>query len=425
MRAVVLVLIAACARPVAPIAVADAPVLPHEVMRIYTLWLDGARIGTATERETWSDDGVQLQRIEQLRYLRGASKVVLATAIDIDADAALVPARVTWTERDASGASHAVTAVRHGDTWRVDEAGVQLPDGAIPAELVPLLVRRDGHFAGPVFLPARGFVAGEGHVAPVAPGRLVARLALASGAVAEATIDLARDGSPWRVVDGDGVTEVRATSAHAGWAFRPTDLIALTAVPIAGVHSGPRILLDCDLLQLPAVPGQASHPTKNGIVVQLGAALPGGLSPGPAGADRLPEIVALVAAVRARIRPDLGAAPTNARAAVDATAGDCTTYALAYAALAIARGIPTRIVTGLRVDGDRLVRHRWAVSWTGRAWIAVDAAFGDVPAGGKLVGLAVGDADDPGLVAGEAALSKVRAAMWVAAPRIEHAAGPR
>jgi len=58
------------------------------------------------------------------------------------------------------------------------------------------------------------------------------------------------------------------------------------------------------------------------------------------------------------------------------------------------------------------VRHRWAVSWTGRAWIAVDAAFGAVPAGGNLVGLAVHDADDIGLVAGEAALTHLRAATW-------------
>ena len=44
--------------------------------------------------------------------------------------------------------------------------------------------------------------------------------------------------------------------------------------------------------------------------------------------------------------------------------------------------------------------------------IAVDAAFGAVPAGGDLVGVAIHDADDVGLVAGEAALTHVRAATW-------------
>jgi transglutaminase-like putative cysteine protease len=116
--------------------------------------------------------------------------------------------------------------------------------------------------------------------------------------------------------------------------------------------------------------------------------------------------------VRARITPDLGASATSARDATAATAGDCTTYALVYAALATERGIPTRVVTGLRIDGDRLVRHRWAISWTGRAWIAVDAAFGAAPAGGDLIGLALHDADDAGLVAGESALTQVHTAAW-------------
>src|SRR5262249_8997700 len=100
------------------------------------------------------------------------------------------------------------------------------------------------------------------------------------------------------------------------------------------------------------------------------------------------------------------------RDATTATAGDCTTFALAYAALATRAGIPTRVVTGLRIDKDRLIRHRWAVSWTGKRWIAIDAAFVAVPAGGNLIGLAVHDADDAGLVAGEAALTQVRAATW-------------
>ena len=70
----------------------------------------------------------------------------------------------------------------------------------------------------------------------------------------------------------------------------------------------------------------------------------------------------------------------------------------------------------MRVDtdgtNDRLVRHRWAVSWTGRAWIAVDAAFDAAPAGGDLVGLAIvapfPTPTSAGLVAGDAALAHVQ-----------------
>jgi transglutaminase-like putative cysteine protease len=135
------------------------------------------------------------------------------------------------------------------------------------------------------------------------------------------------------------------------------------------------------------------------------------MAPGEPGPDRARLVGDLVAQVRARITPDLARSPAGSRDG-SAAAGDCTTYALAYAALATARGIPTRVVTGLRVDGDRLVRHRWAVSWTGTRWIAVDAAFGAAPAGGDLIGLAVHAADDAGLVSGEAALTQVRGATW-------------
>lgn len=419
MRLAVLVTLAACAHP--PALPADAPAeLPADQLRHYTLWLGGARVGTAIESETWTASGVRLRRDERLSFLRGDTEVELATAIVIDADPALVATRVRWTER--AGDERGAEATRVGDRWQLSTGGT-LAMQAVPAELVPLLVRRDGGFTGTVFLPARGFVAGTGRIEPVAPGRLVARLALEAGPVVEATIDLDRDGAPARVVDGEGVIAIRTTAEAAAEPFPAVDLIAATAVPITGTHRADRVALDGNLA-LPALPGQLARPSPTGVVVELDAALPGALPAGPAYADRSAEIRALVAAVRTRITPDLAATPASARDAATATAGDCTTFALAYAALATRRAIPTRVVTGLRVDpgsrsesglhpGDgRLIRHRWAVSWTGTRWIAIDAAFGAAPAGGNLIGLAVHDADDAGLVAGEAALTQVRAAAW-------------
>jgi hypothetical protein len=410
-RLAVLATLAACAHP-RPIP-ADAPAeLPADRQRHYTIWLGGARIGTAIESEAWSSDGVRLRRDERLAFLRGDTEVALATSIVIDADHALLARRVRWTERgrDERGAE----AVRVRDRWQLSSGGTLEMD-AVPAELVPLLVRRDGAFAGSVFLPARGFVAGAARIEPVAPGRLVARLALAAGPVVEATIDLGRDGAFARVVDGEGVIAIRATAEEAARPFLAVDLIGATAVPITGTrrarHAG-RIALDGNLA-LPALPGQRARPASAGLAVDLDVDLPGALPAGPAHADRLAEIRALVAAVRTRITPDLAATPAAARDAATATAGDCTTFALAYAALAARRAIPTRVVTGVRVDGDRLIRHRWAVSWTGTRWIAIDAAFGAAPAGGNLIGLAVHDADDAGLIAGEAALTRIRAAAWM------------
>jgi hypothetical protein len=407
---------AACASPIAPPAPAEHPAaLPPDATRHYAIWLGGGRVGTATETETWSPRGVHLRRTEQMLFMRGDSEVDLATTIDIDADIKLRAQRVSWSERTGASLRHA-EALRVGDAWHASDPAITIARAATPAELAPLIVRRDGRFAGPVVLAARGFISGDGRIDPVAPGRLIARLDLPGPIVAEATIDQAADGMPARVVDGDGVIAIRATAAQASATFPAIDLVDATAVPIAGERRARSMLvLDGDLA-LPPVPGQAATTSAHGVAVALGADLPGALPPpdddDAVRADRSREIRALVDDVRARVTPDLAAPAASPRDAEAATAGDCTTFALAYAALAMRRGIATRVVTGLRVDGDRLVRHRWAASWTGRVWIAVDAAFDAAPAGGDLVGLAVGDPDDAGLVAGDAALAHVRGARW-------------
>lgn len=399
-----LLVLVACSQP--PSRGADAPEpIEHDDDRHYAIWFGGARIGTAVERERWTEAGVTLHRREELRFLRATTPVAVATEIVIEATRDLTPYRVRWQ----SGGAHA-EAVRAATGWTiVDGVDAALPAEAVPAELVPLIIRRRGAFRGTVFLPARGFVAGTGVVEAVAPARLVGRLALAEGTVAEATIDLADDRSYARVVDGEGVIAIKTTADAARLPYDLVDLVAATAVPIAG--SGDRLVLDAAAVP-PPLPGQLARATDDGIELVLSAALPGGLPAEEISSDRTGEIAQLVGDVRRRIAPDLGAGPASAAKAATATKGDCTTYALAYAAHAVRRAIPTRVVTGYRVDGERLVRHRWAVSWTGRAWIAIDVAFGAAPAGGDLVGLAVHGADDAGLVAGEAALALVRGARW-------------
>jgi transglutaminase-like putative cysteine protease len=431
------VFVAACAAGSARPGAGDAPEVRSDAERDYAIWLGGAQVGTAHEVEHWSPAGVTVARTEAMRFLRGDVAVAITTTIEIAADARLAPSRVTWTER--AQATRRGEAVRDAAGWLVtDAAGVRrLPAAAIPAELTPLVIRRDGRFAGPVFLPARGFVTGAGRIEPIAPRRLIARLVLdgasvaataqtaattpttAPAAAAEATIDLGDDAMPVRVVDGEGVIATRITAAEAAVPFGPVDLIAATSIALTGTAPGAsrrgarRLVLDVDRgLALPPVPGQAAQATPDGVEIELSSRLAGRLPPGPRGPDRTRDILWLVARVRGRIVPDLAAGPASAHTAAAATTGDCTTFALAYAALAADRQIPTRVVTGFRIDGDRLVRHRWAVSWTGAAWIGVDAAFGAVPAGGDLVGLAVHAADDVGLVAGEAVLTRVRAAAW-------------
>jgi hypothetical protein len=404
---VVAVFATACAHaPLPPLP--DAPVVrPQNQERHYTVWLGGARVGSIIERERWTDVGVTLRRTETMRFLRGDTLVALVTNIEIVADNALVPSKIVWSQ--LGPANREASATRDARGWHVEIEGgapATLPADAIPSELVPLLTRRDGRFAGNVFLVARGFLVGMGRIEPAAPGRLVARLAF-DRSVAEATIDINSEGAYDRIIDGEGVIARRVSPAQATEPFEPVDLIAATSIPIGG--RGARLVIDGDIA-LPPVPGQVAQLVSDGIEIALSPRLPGALPDEPSGPDRQAEIRALVASVRASIAPNLGAGPTTAKQAASATAGDCTTFALAYAAHAAERAIPTRVVTGLRVDGDRLIRHRWAVSWTGSAWIAVDAAFGAAPAGGDLIGLALHDADDAGLVAGEAALTMVRSA---------------
>ena len=387
MRALAFAVFAACAAPRA--LPADAPdELPADATRTYTLWLAGARVGTATESEQWSPLGVHVHRGESLHFRRGDADVDVATAIDIDADLRLRPTRVRWSERSGRVEERALLSrAAAGDAWQSSAAQQPPPHDAIPAELVALYVRRDGHFAGRVFEPARGFRAVDERVDRVSPGHFVAT-------PARSEIELGADDMPARVVDGDGVIALRADPLAARAPFVPVDLVAATSLAIAGTRTAHATL---------ALDGAAR------------ADAPPAGAPGP---DRSGEIRALIADVRARITPDLAApAPRDASDAATATAGDCTTFALAYAALAAAHDIPTRVVTGFRVDADRLVRHRWATSWTGRAWVAVDASFdADALAGESaqraLVALAVHDADAAGLVAGDAALARVRGAAW-------------
>ena len=403
----------ACARP-APRARDTPPreeAIPASQERHYTIWLGGGRVGTAIEREDWSQAGLVLHREETLTFYRGDAIVTLATAIEIAATTALVPTRVHWTQL-AAGTWQQATATRDATgEWNVSyDPQSRLPADAVPAELVPLIVRRDGKFAGRVFLPARQFLVSAARIDPVAPDRLVAQLDLGQLRF-EATIDLDADRNYARVVDGEGVIALRGTPEQAAAPFQPLDLIAATAIPIEGAPSH-TLVLDGSIA-LPPVPGQLARLAPDGgVALELSPHLPGDLPLAAQGRDRSREIAALVDQVRAQIAPDLSARPGSPHDASSATAGDCTTFALAYAALADQRAIPTRVVTGLRIDGNRLVRHRWTVSWTGRAWIAVDAAYGAAPAGGDLVGLAVHDADNAGLVSGEAALTQVRGAAW-------------
>jgi len=77
--------------------------------------------------------------------------------------------------------------------------------------------------------------------------------------------------------------------------------------------------------------------------------------------------------------------------------GDCTEHALLLAALGRARGIPTRIATGLAFTesfggAERVfVPHAWVQAWVDGRWQSYDAALGRFDSG--HIALGVGDGD--------------------------------
>lgn len=91
----------------------------------------------------------------------------------------------------------------------------------------------------------------------------------------------------------------------------------------------------------------------------------------------------------------------DAVTALENRSGDCTEFAVLLAAVARARGIPTRIVHGIAYSGRLVERthvfspHAWVQAWDGTRWTSYDAGFGKFDAGHIV--LAIGDGDPASL----------------------------
>ena len=91
----------------------------------------------------------------------------------------------------------------------------------------------------------------------------------------------------------------------------------------------------------------------------------------------------------------------DAVTALEKRSGDCTEFAVLLAAVARARGIPTRIVHGIAYSGRLAGRthvfspHAWVQAWDGTRWTSYDAGFGAFGAGHIV--LAIGDGDPAAL----------------------------
>ncbi|MBK9031585.1 MAG: transglutaminase domain-containing protein [Myxococcales bacterium] len=376
---VIALVVAGCAPPVArSVWVDDLEVAARAPEAAYDLRWNGALIGEAVQR----DDGARLWRRERIVVRRGDLVVTdeLTLAIDRADDR---PVRVTLTRGDASGV--AVATARGWDVQVRGEPAVELPP-ATPFEHALARAATTGGFHGPVLLAGWGFAVAELTLEPDADAWR-ATLGIDGGAVT-ARVAYGPDGVAERIESGDGVTAVRrAPGAGAPW-FDPIEVVDGSALVVDG--AGAAVRFPDARAPIPDLPGQRVRAAAaGGWRVELDAAAPGDLPPGPRGPDRERTIAALTATVAAAVIDDLGATAATVGAARTAARGDCTTHALQFVARADDAGIPTRVVTGLRRDGDRLVRHRWVVAWTGLRWMTVDPTYGESPAAPALIGLAV------------------------------------
>lgn len=424
--------LAACGPSAAPAAAAPGPA-ERVLRRAYVLHFAGARIGYALERErviAADRPRRELVRREFVRVRRAPSvasyetALVLRGAADGDADELDVTVRHCEAESLAqlpapslaapldhpcpagahSGAltAHA-TARRSGGQWQVDStlwtSAKRLPLAAQPAEWLD--TRPDDELRDQlVFLATRGFALGRAERRWLDERTWLGRISL-PGADLTATTVLDADRRPRLVLEESGGAATRIAEDLISFdALDLADLVALTSIDVRGRPPPPgqprRIAVSLPGLAT----GEATAPPAEAPgqrAASAGPLLHLELLPQPARAEDAAAVAAIADLARQVLPGHRG--------------GDCTAYALRYAALAAARRIPTRLVTGFALDesaSSLLVRHRWAVSWTGARWISVDPsapAEEVAPAGPRLFALAIHDATPEALAAAESAFT--------------------
>jgi len=365
------------------------PVLHEPAPRLrsaaYDLRWGAALIGDAVER----DDGARFTRHERVVVRRGDAVVVDELELAIDRRAG--HAHTVTLDRWRDGAVSRGRAEASATGWIVSLDGE--PDVALapatPFEDAVASAAATGGFRGRVLLAGYGFAVADLTIAPEAAGDgWLATLALDGGGALAAHIAYGSDGLADEIRGGDGVSARRRGLGAPAPRFVPIEVVVGSAIEIVGGAARELAFPDAAAAP-PALPGQRIVTDADGWHLVLDADAPGDLAPEPLGPDRTRAIAALTDRVAVAIVDDLGATANTIGAARVADRGDCTTHALRFAAEAAEVGIATRVVTGLRVDGALLVRHRWIVAWTGARWIAVDPTYDESPAAPLLVGLAV------------------------------------
>ena len=157
---------------------------------------------------------------------------------------------------------------------------------------------------------------------------------------------------------------------------------------------------------------KAGGPGENGSYpLPYGGGLGEYMGPGPLVDSTAPEIVAAASRITGgekdaakaaalindwvfrNIKKEGTASVPNALDVLKTRSGDCNEHSALYAALARAAGIPTKTVSGtIYIDG-RFYYHAWNEVYVG-GWVAVDPAFGQMPADATHIKFVEGNLSD-------------------------------
>ncbi len=347
----------------------------------YHLTWQGKRIGEAREVFHRSASGVRIIRHEAIRITRGGVPVDSETEIVIQADINLHATRVELQAR-AGAVTRQGQAVRADDgSWVIaleGEAVRKAPKSAVPLELVPYLVARskNSKYQGKVLLAGYGFAitnmklthdGRHGHVTLNTDwGDITSELRMAG------------DGSLQRA-DTGSTGSVRVGANRIKERFQRAELPGLSSIPLSG--AGTILVVDNALRQPPpAIGGQSVSLRKNGWRVQF--------EKKPVRVSR--RIQDLVREVDTLLKDSHDAPGAGGDDAMALGRGDCTAHSTLLVDLAAEQKLEAKLVTGFRIDDNKLVRHRWVTIKQGKTWVQVDPTFGEAPAvAGKHLTLAV------------------------------------
>ncbi|HWN71243.1 MAG TPA: transglutaminase domain-containing protein [Haliangium sp.] len=393
---------------------------------------NGARIGDASESLRHRGDQLRYERRERITVRRGDALSHSELDLVIDMDARLRSGRVAVRQIASGAVRHGLAERNDRGDWLVtygDEPVRMIPGEAVPAEQIPLLLAASPgdavvRFDGPVMLPGYGFAVAHLRVHAEDARHLLATLSSVEGELRSRFV-LGQGGTVLRVEGEDGSGAERVDPAAVAAPFAAPEVVDAASIPLAYATAQAALAPALVVLEPiapghalpPPLPGQHIAPGHGAWTVRLsqGDALAPAVASGPyrpvapepapdaalerlaariiaqasATGDQRAEAFALARATAALLADDLGATAASANAALMLGRGDCTAHAVLFAGLARASGIPVRLVTGLRVAGDRLIRHRWAIVAVDGAWIAVDPTHGEAPASARLIGLAV------------------------------------